>query len=179
MLTTIMISNQIPTGEIGHSNSAIYMWLSSIFWPGAYPPDKNDKILIPFSTKYKSGYYGEIVGKDQAGRQIDLYWHTDNYQRPTWIAFTEVDDSQRKRIWEQATNLEDVELSVREAAKTSFINSENILFWDNLDFKKKMWSSNDNSDTEALKRYKEAVIHIQEYHEAINRPNIRGLWGLL
>ena len=169
MLTTIMISNQIPTGEIGHSNSAIYMWLSSIFWPGDYPPDKNDKILIPFSTKYKSGYYGEIVGKDQAGRQIDLYWHTDNYQRPPWMAFTEVKTFNPQRTKGMSAAV----------ASEQFINSENILFWDNLDFKKKMWSSNDNSDTEALKRYKEAVILIHEYHEAINRPNIRGLWGIL
>jgi len=153
MDTTTMIPS-----EDSKSKSAIYLWLSSIFWPGAYPPQSIDQKLNPFVLN--GPYYGIIPALSQSGNEFELYWHTDNYKKPTWMAFTE-----RNPVHH-----------INDTAQDAFKKSDNILFWDNTDYQgPSQWSSRDNEGSVALLRYKKALEqHI--YPESINLATIR--WRL-
>ena len=159
METTIMVTN-----EDGLSRSIIHGWLAHILFPDKFPPDPKDAKLMPFTTTKK---YGQISGSY-------LVYHTDDYENPTWMAFTNLEGVKRflkPRAIESRSVTEDEIVDAFNKAIGPFGSdpvSTEILFWDKADYDNEdSWTSYDNTGEVALNRYKKALV-IKIFHESIN-----------
>ena len=169
MKTTIMVTN-----EDGVSRSIIHGWLAHILFPDKFPPDIKDAKLMPFSIGLN---YGQVSGSD-------LAYHTDDYDNPTWMAFTSLERIKKflkpgfnPRSIEQgrASKDEIVDAFNKSIGPFGFSSSNSrvavgtsILFWDKADYDNEdSWTSYDNTGEVALERYKKALV-IKIFHESIN-----------
>ena len=163
MKTTIMVTN-----EDNVSRSIIHGWLAHILHPDRFSPDEKDAKLMPFSIGLN---YGQVSGSD-------LAYHTDDYDNPTWMAFTSLE--RIKKFLKPGFNPRSIEQGM--ASKDEIVDAFNksigpfgsdpvgtsILFWDKADYDNEdSWTSYDNTGEVALNRYKKALV-IKIFHESIN-----------
>ncbi|HIK66782.1 MAG TPA: hypothetical protein EYF95_02290 [Flavobacteriales bacterium] len=161
MKTTIMVTNEDNEWLAPHD------WLAHILFPDKFPPDAKDAKLMPFTTTQN---YGQVSGSD-------LVYHTDDYDNPTWMAFTSLTRIKKflkPRAIEQGLVSKDEIVDAFNksigpfgSAVVGTVGTE-ILFWDKADYDNEdSWTSYDNTGEVALERYKKALV-IKIFHESIN-----------